>query len=125
MTQLNSVYISLGSNQGDRLKNLQAAVDAIFKHVGHIQLIAKVYNTPALGFEGDAFLNCVLWLQGSLSPSKVLSTILAIEKKFFCDKTTEKTVILTVTDYANDANVSRSFIILDYLRSSSIMLLDF
>ena len=34
MRQQNTVFISLGSNQGDRLKNLQTAVDAIFNQIG-------------------------------------------------------------------------------------------
>ena len=34
--------------------------------------------------------------------------ILAVEQKFFCDRTTEKTVTLTVTDNGNDATVSNS-----------------
>ena len=79
MTQLNSVYISLGSNQGDRLKHLQNAVDAIFKKIGKIQLIAKVYNTPALGFEGPDFLNTCLVVNTELSAQEVLDYLLQIE----------------------------------------------
>ncbi len=81
MTQLNSVYISLGSNQGDRLKNLQAAVDAIFKQVGHIQLIAKVYNTPALGFKGDDFLNTCLVVNTEFTAQAVLEAFQKIETR--------------------------------------------
>ena len=35
--------------------------------------------------------------------------ILAIEQKFFCDRTTEKTVILTVQDYSNDGTVIKLY----------------
>ena len=79
MTQQNSVYISLGSNQGDRFKHLQHAVDAIFKQIGKIQLIAKVYNTPAIGFEGPDFLNTCLVVHTELSAPEVLELLLQIE----------------------------------------------
>ena len=79
MSQQNTVYISLGSNQGDRLKNLQEAVDAIFKKIGQVQLIAKVYNTPALGFEGPDFLNTCLVVFTELSAQEVLNSLLQIE----------------------------------------------
>ena len=43
--------------------------------------ISAVYQTPAMGFEGDDFLNCVLLLQSNLSPRKLLAKLLNIEKK--------------------------------------------
>ena len=79
MDIINTVYISLGSNQGDRLKNLQTAVDSIFRKVGNIQLIAKVYNTPAVGFVGPDFLNTCLVLHSDFSAEDVLKLLLDIE----------------------------------------------
>ncbi|WP_223034761.1 2-amino-4-hydroxy-6-hydroxymethyldihydropteridine diphosphokinase [Hanstruepera marina] len=81
MNSTNTVYISLGSNQGDRLRNLQLAVDAIFKRIGNIQLIAKVYNTPALGFEGSDFLNTCLVAFTEMDAPTVLEHLLNIETK--------------------------------------------
>ena len=81
MSQQNTVYISLGSNQGDRLKNLQEAVDTIFKKIGQVQLIAKIYNTPALGFEGPDFLNTCLVTLTEMSAQEVLGNLLEIETK--------------------------------------------
>ncbi|MFT5102634.1 MAG: deoxyguanosine kinase [Candidatus Latescibacterota bacterium] len=43
--------------------------------------ISAVYETPAIGFDGSAFLNCVLSLQTSQMPNEVLNTTLSIEKK--------------------------------------------
>ncbi|GGZ73747.1 2-amino-4-hydroxy-6-hydroxymethyldihydropteridine diphosphokinase [Algibacter mikhailovii] len=75
-----SIYhIALGSNKGDKVKNLQAAVDAIHKQIGNIQLISKVYKSPAFGFESDDFFNCCLVSQSDLDPQSVLETLLAIE----------------------------------------------
>ena len=68
MNSIHHVYIALGSNKGDRLKYLQDAVDSIFMEIGKINAIAKVYNTPAFGFEGDDFLNTCISLLYVLRP---------------------------------------------------------
>ena len=74
------VYISLGSNKGDRLKYLQDATDLIFKNIGKITAISNVYNTPALGFEGDDFLNACLLLETDLEAKALMKSLLEIEK---------------------------------------------
>ncbi|WP_425077635.1 2-amino-4-hydroxy-6-hydroxymethyldihydropteridine diphosphokinase [Psychroserpens sp. S379A] len=75
----NHVYIALGSNKGDRLKYLQDAVDSIFKEIGNVISIAKVYNTPAFGFDGDDFLNTCLHVETGFASEVVLDKLLAIE----------------------------------------------
>ncbi|GHC64168.1 2-amino-4-hydroxy-6-hydroxymethyldihydropteridinediphosphokinase [Ulvibacter litoralis] len=60
---------------------MQKAVNAIFEQIGAVVKISAVYQTPALGFEGDDFMNCVLLVQSNLSSRKILETILAIEKR--------------------------------------------
>lgn len=75
------IYLSLGSNLGNRFENLQTAVDFIFKKIGSVVKISPVYETPAMGFEGSPFLNCALWLQTHLKPSVVMKTILEIEQR--------------------------------------------
>ncbi|MGG5487896.1 2-amino-4-hydroxy-6-hydroxymethyldihydropteridine diphosphokinase [Gaetbulibacter sp. PBL-D1] len=79
MSNINKVYIALGSNKGDRLKHLQDAVDLIFKQIGKVNIISKVYNTPALGFESDDFLNTCLLIETSLEAQDVLQQLLQIE----------------------------------------------
>ena len=81
MDQPQKAFISLGSNKGDKFKNLQNAVDAIHVIIGNIKLISKVYKSPALGFEGEEFLNACLILETNLNPSKTMKELLAIEKK--------------------------------------------
>lgn len=81
MNSTHQVYISIGSNKGDRLKNLQDAVDLIFQNIGKINSIAKVFNTPALGFEGDDFLNTCISIQTRLTAEVVLEELLSIEKQ--------------------------------------------
>lgn len=85
MNQNHKVYLSLGSNKGDRLKHLQDAVDLIFKRIGKINIISKVYNTPAFGFDpegsGDDFLNICVFLETELEAQPLMKALLAIEKE--------------------------------------------
>ena len=69
---LQKVYISIGSNKGDKLKNLQAAVDAVHLKVGTIKIISKVFKTPSLGFEADDFYNACLLVESYLKPNAIL-----------------------------------------------------
>ncbi|MBL87600.1 MAG: 2-amino-4-hydroxy-6-hydroxymethyldihydropteridine diphosphokinase [Winogradskyella sp.] len=79
MTASKSVYIALGSNKGNKLEHLQLAIDAIFERVGTIRKISKVYETPALGFEGDDFYNACIKIETELKPKKLLKTLKQIE----------------------------------------------
>lgn len=73
------IYISLGSNKGDRLKNLQDAINLIFERIGKINIISKVYNSPAFGFEGSDFLNCCVILETDIAPDEIMLALLEIE----------------------------------------------
>ncbi len=56
-----SVYFSLGTNLGDRLANLAEAerrLDSALGACAHSK--SGIYETPAWGFEGEEFLNCVI-----------------------------------------------------------------
>lgn len=77
----------MGSNIGNKFEYLQKALNAIFEEIGTIAKVSSIYQTPALGFESDDFLNCVVWVKGTMSPSKVLTTLLAIEKKMGRERT--------------------------------------
>ncbi|WNH11069.1 2-amino-4-hydroxy-6-hydroxymethyldihydropteridine diphosphokinase [Thalassobellus suaedae] len=79
MVKPTTYYIALGSNKGDKLKNLQDAVDVIYMRIGNIKLISKVYKSPAFGFESDDFLNCCLVLESDFQPQEVLDNLLDIE----------------------------------------------
>ncbi|MEW5674865.1 2-amino-4-hydroxy-6-hydroxymethyldihydropteridine diphosphokinase [Flavobacterium enshiense] len=81
MHSQNQVVLSLGSNQGNRLENLQAAIALIHKTTGTVIQVSHLYETPSWGFESDAFYNCALLLHTRLSAQKVLEEILVVEKK--------------------------------------------
>ncbi|MEP1490413.1 MAG: 2-amino-4-hydroxy-6-hydroxymethyldihydropteridine diphosphokinase [Algibacter sp.] len=79
MTKPTTFHIALGSNKGDKFKNLQNAIDAIYVKIGLIKSISKVYQSPAFGFESDDFFNCCLVLESYLEPQNVLESLLNIE----------------------------------------------
>lgn len=74
------IYLSLGSNQGNKLENLQNAVNAIAKKLGAILNVASIYKTPALGFNGNEFLNTCVKVSTYLPPDTLIKRILEIEK---------------------------------------------
>ena len=74
-------YISLGSNLGSKLHNINKAVALIAEECGTINNISAFYETEPWGFESDKkFLNQVLSLTTGLTPSELLSGLLSIEK---------------------------------------------
>lgn len=75
---------------GHRFDNLQNAVNLLFEEVGNIIKISSIYETPAMGFKGDPFLNCAIWLQTDLKPLKILKVVLEIEKKIGRKRNTSK-----------------------------------
>ncbi|MGK0386270.1 MAG: deoxyguanosine kinase [Patiriisocius sp.] len=77
---MHTVYLGLGSNLGNRFEYLQDAINAIFKQIGSVTKISNVYETPAIGFEGAPFLNCVLEVQTYRTAHATLTEILQLEK---------------------------------------------
>ena len=66
--KFNIVYLSLGSNLGDKINNLQTTINLIDSKVGDVLLISSVYQTKAEGFVGEDFLNCCVSLRTSMEP---------------------------------------------------------
>ena len=91
MLKPKTYHIALGSNKDDKFKNLQLAVDAIYKEIGNITLISKVYKSPAFGFKSDDFFNCCLVLESYLEAQKVLETLLEIENSLGRTRTKSNT----------------------------------
>jgi len=72
------VYISIGSNLGDRIAHLQHGIDAT-DTIGHVLAISSVVETPAVGFEGNPFLNACFTIDTQLTPAVVMQKLLDIE----------------------------------------------
>jgi len=75
-------YLSLGSNQGDKLKTLQKAINDIAENIGAIQKISSVYKTSSWGYEGEDFYNICISVSTYLQPEKLLKKLSGIENKY-------------------------------------------
>ncbi len=72
-------YLSLGSNVGDKIKNLQLALDQIDSKIGSVITISNLYENPPFGFKGDLFYNCCISVKTKLTPTLLLDELLNIE----------------------------------------------
>ncbi len=79
MSTQHQVILSLGSNQGNRLQNIHNAIDSVHRCVGTVVKVSNLYETPAWGFDGEAFYNCALVLHTQNSAETVLDKVLEIE----------------------------------------------
>ncbi|MBK3496892.1 2-amino-4-hydroxy-6-hydroxymethyldihydropteridine diphosphokinase [Viridibacillus sp. YIM B01967] len=80
---MNDVYISLGSNIGDRLQTLQHAVKLLTEqNEVEVVKLSSIYETDPVGFtDQDAFLNMVAHIRTALAPEKTLKMCQAIENE--------------------------------------------
>ena len=75
-------YLGLGSNIGDRKRNIEKALDLLQQETISVLAVSKLYETEPWGFICDnAFLNSVAKIETDLSPSNLLTVCKAIEKK--------------------------------------------
>jgi 2-amino-4-hydroxy-6-hydroxymethyldihydropteridine diphosphokinase len=73
------VYLSLGSNLGDRAANLQKCIRLLSK-LGDVVKVSSFYETEPMELrEQPWFLNCAVELETQLSARKLLSRIQQIE----------------------------------------------
>ncbi len=79
---MNSVIFSLGSNQGDKSKYLQKALEEIEMRIGEISKKSYNYETEPVGFESnDSFLNACIEVKTRLNPIEILSITQQIESE--------------------------------------------
>ena len=74
------IYLSIGSNLGDRLRFLQLAVGLISYRISRVKNISRIYETPAMGFKGNPFYNICVEINTDLQPKSLLKKLLDIEK---------------------------------------------
>lgn len=75
----NTVYISFGSNKGDSLANIKAAI-ALLEDLGHVKAVSPLFKTKPEGFlEQEDFINGALCLSTLLRPQELLEGLKKIE----------------------------------------------
>ena len=87
------IYISIGSNI-DREHYVRAGVRKLAEHFGALTL-SSVYESEAVGFNGDPFYNLVVGVETTLSLTECVTLLKEIEDQFgrvrgaekFCGRT--------------------------------------
>jgi 2-amino-4-hydroxy-6-hydroxymethyldihydropteridine diphosphokinase len=76
------VFLSVGSNVGDRDKNLRAAIAALPGFGVEIKKISSIYETEPVDLvEQPWFLNCVVEGETAVPPAKLLSELRELERR--------------------------------------------
>jgi 2-amino-4-hydroxy-6-hydroxymethyldihydropteridine diphosphokinase len=83
-----TVYLSLGSNLGDKLAFLRGALRHLERHDSiNLEAISSVYETDPVGLvDQPAFLNIVIRIRTSLSPHELLALCQETENHFDRDR---------------------------------------
>ena len=77
------IYLSLGSNLGDRAANLERAIAALPQAGVRVLRRSSLYETEPVDFLAQPwFLNCVVEGETSLMPRQLLHALQGIERKF-------------------------------------------
>jgi len=101
-----SAYLSIGSNIGDRIANLQGAIDGLRLYKIEVVAISSVYETePVGGVVQDDFLNLAVSIKTTLSAYDLLDKIHEIEQKFHRKRLIHwgpRSIDLDILYYAND-----------------------
>jgi len=100
------VYLSLGSNLGDRERHLREAISRL-RELGVIRRVSAFYETQPVEVQNEQpwFLNCALAMETQLMPLEFLSRMLAVEQSMGRMRTEPKgprTVDIDIVFFGND-----------------------
>ncbi|MGL4227138.1 MAG: 2-amino-4-hydroxy-6-hydroxymethyldihydropteridine diphosphokinase [Tannerellaceae bacterium] len=77
-----TVYLSLGTNIGDRQRNIMQAVNLLNERVGTVATLSSFLETEPWGFESaNAFINIALAIKTDFTPTQLLEATQVIEKE--------------------------------------------
>ena len=78
---MHQVYLGLGSNLGNKEKNLRKAISLINEQIGTVVRQSALFYSKAWGYESEnQFVNVAILVETSLSPHEVLSVNQRIER---------------------------------------------
>ncbi|HEY7825623.1 MAG TPA: 2-amino-4-hydroxy-6-hydroxymethyldihydropteridine diphosphokinase [Candidatus Acidoferrales bacterium] len=88
---MKTIYLSLGSNIGDRAENIARAVAALAEHGVRVTRQSSLYETEPVELrEQEWFLNGVVSAQTDLAPRDLMAALLAIERSLGRERTVPK-----------------------------------
>ena len=76
---MEGVYLSLGTNLGDKASNIVRCLEILNQELGEIH-VSEVIETEAVGFKAPSFLNCVVKCSYGKGPFSLLSLCKNIER---------------------------------------------
>jgi len=83
---MKNIFLGIGSNLGDRQKNIAAAIAELSK-LFVVEKISKIIETPPWGDKNqNFFLNAVVEISAEISPENLLKTLKNLEKKLGREK---------------------------------------
>ena len=86
----NTVYLSLGSNLGERAANLNAAINRL-RSLGEVLQVSSLYETEPVEFTAQPwFLNCAVELDTENTAQQLIEAILEIERQMGRTRTQKK-----------------------------------
>ncbi len=109
-------FLSLGSNLGDREKNLRTAIDMLGERVGEVLRVSLFMETKPWGFVSDnIFYNACVKVDTDLTPQELLAATQEIEKALgrtrkseggkYCDRTIDIDILLYGDITVDDENL--------------------
>jgi 2-amino-4-hydroxy-6-hydroxymethyldihydropteridine diphosphokinase len=75
------VFLSFGSNLGNRIQNIEKALDLLPKAGVEIRRVSSFYKTEPVGVGTQPwFVNCVAQVSTKLTPRQLLKTLKSVER---------------------------------------------
>ena len=91
-------HVSIGSNIGDRLENIQSSLDLIHSRIASLTAISCIYESESIGFNGDDFYNICASFFSNISPHLVMQQLIEIEKTLGRNRSDETKYISRIID---------------------------
>lgn len=82
MKQEDTIYLGLGTNQGNKEENIRGAIEELSHLLGTPTAVATIIETEPWGFQSDnSFLNTVVAFKSTLAPEEILKATQEIERR--------------------------------------------
>jgi len=78
---MKTIYLSLGSNMGERAENIARAIEALGARGVRVTKQSSLYETEPVDVRGGGwFLNCAVEAETDMMPRQLMNALLAIER---------------------------------------------
>jgi 2-amino-4-hydroxy-6-hydroxymethyldihydropteridine diphosphokinase len=108
------VYLSLGSNMGERAENLNRAI-SLLAGLGKVSAVSAFYETEPVEFAAQPwFLNCAVALDTEKMPKQLLSGILDLEQQMGrrrAQKNGPRTIDIDILLFGNSIIETRGLVV--------------